>query len=374
MAQVWFWAIGGWWLITVGTYLATTLLALWYFRRRPAPPAADLPPVSIIVPMRGLDPELAINIEALFAQSYPDFEVLASVADAADPAIPLVRRIMSAHPERPHRLLIGATKIGRNPKVQNLVQIYDLARHDLVLMCDSNVQLRPDSVARMVGQFAPDVGMVSAVFVAVRPDNFVAELDCAMINGHGARWHAAAAALGMTAAVGKILFVRKSDLDRAGGLPRTAMHPCEDRAIDDAMRSISRRVVIARKPVDNPIGARRFRDFWNRHQRYMWCRRDFSRIVFYGEPLFGGAAASLAGGLSWGAAVGPMTGLSAAVATLVAWFLIEALHLRLQGWHLSWRSPPAWAARECLLPVLWFTAFTARTLRWQDAEFEARTT
>lgn len=373
MAQVWLWAVGGWWVVTLGTYLVTTLLALWYFRRLPLPRPTSVPPVSIIVPMRGLDPELAINIEALFAQSYPEFEVLASVADAADPAIPLIRRIMSAHPERPHRLHIGAAKIGRNPKVQNLMQIYDMARHDLVLMCDSNVQLRPDAVAAMVGQFAPDVGLVSAVSVAVRPRNFVAELDCAMINGYDARWHTAAAAVGLPVAVGKILFVRKSDLDRAGGLAGTATHPCEDRAIDDAIRSISRRVVIAREAVDNPIGVRRFRDFWSRHQRYMWCRRAFSRVVFYAEPLLGGAVASLAGGLFWGAVAGSMTGLSAGVATFIAWFLIEALHLHLQGWHLSWRSPAAWVARECLLPVLWFTAFTARTLRWQDSKFEART-
>jgi ceramide glucosyltransferase len=293
------------------------------------------------------------------------------VADVADPAIPLVRGIMANHPTRSPRLLVGDVRIGRNPKVQNLMSIYDLARHELVLMCDSNVQLPRDALAAMAAQFAPDVGMVSAVPVAVRPGNFVAELECAMSNGYGARWLAAAAALGLGVAVGKILFVRKSDLDRAGGLAKTASHPCEDRAIENALRSLSRRVVMAHAPVDNPVGVRRFRDFLSRHQRYMWCRRTFSGFVFYIEPMLGAAGACLAGSVFCGAAYGPGAALYAILATLAGWFLLETLHLRLQGWHMSWHSPAAWLARECLLPFLWVRAVTARTLRWQDAEFEA---
>ncbi len=371
MVQAWIWLAGAWWIAALGTYLVTTLLALWYFRRQPAVPAHALPPVSILVPMRGLDPELEVNLDALFGQVYGDFEVLASVADAADPAISLVRRIMADHPLRAPRLLVGDVAIGRNPKVQNLMRIYDLARHDLVLMCDSNVQLRPTALAEMAAQFAPDVGMVSAVAVAVRPGNFVAELECAMLNGYGARWQTAAAALGLGVAVGKILFVRKGDLDRVGGLAMAAPHPCEDRAIDNALRGIPRRVVMAHAPVDNPIGVRRFRDFWSRHQRYMWCRRAFSGFVFYIEPLLGAAIACLAGGLFWGVIGGPAAASGAVLGTLAVWFLVEAAHLRLQGWFLSWLSPAAWLLRECLLPFLWMRAATARTLRWQDAEFEA---
>lgn len=372
MVFIWLGIVGGWWVIALGAHVATTLLALRYFRRQRPAMAGALPPVSVLVPMRGLDPELDVNVEALFSQTHPQLEIVFAVADPADAAIPLVRRIMAAHPERPSRLLIGDVEIGRNPKVQNLFRAYDLALHDFVLMCDSNVQLRPDAVAAMVAQFAPDVGMVSAVPVAVRPRNFVAELECAMLNGYGARWQSAAAALGLGVAVGKILFVRKADLDRAGGLAMAAAHPCEDRAIDGALRRVGRRVIMAHETVDYPIGVRRFRDFWSRHQRYMWCRRAFSGFVFFIEPVLGGAVASLAGGLFWGAVAGAAAGWLAAVATLAGWFLIEAVHLRLQGWHLSWRSPPAWLARECLLPLLWFRAVTARTLRWQDAEFEAR--
>ena len=95
-------------------------------------------------------------------------------------------------------------------------------------------------------------------------------------------------------------------------------------------------------------------------------------FVFFIEPVLGGAVASLAGGLFWGAVGGAAAGWLAALATLTGWFALEAAHLALQGWHLSWRSPAAWLARECLLPLLWFRAVTARTLRWQDAEFEAR--
>jgi ceramide glucosyltransferase len=68
---------------------------------------------------------------------------------------------------------------------------------------------------------------------------------------------------------------------------------------------------------------------------------------------------------------GPAAASGAVLGTLAVWFLVEAAHLRLQGWFLSWLSPAAWLLRECLLPFLWMRAATARTLRWQDAEFEA---
>src|SRR5262249_2334234 len=137
----------------------------------------------------------------------------------------------------------------------------------------------------------PDTGLLSAGVVAKRPANFIGELECAMLNGYGARWQGAAAALGIGIAIGKVLFFRKSDLDRLGGLALAANHPCEDRAIETALLSLRPRVVTATIPAGNPIGARRFRDFWSRHQRYMWCRREFSRAVFFLEPLMSGAVA-----------------------------------------------------------------------------------
>jgi ceramide glucosyltransferase len=372
VGETFHWLMGAWWLAAVAVYLVTTVLALIYARRRTPPPAEHLlPPVSVLVPVRGIDAELADCLRGFLTQAYPAFEVLFSVADAKDPAIPMIRRVAAEHPGVPSRLVIGDVAATPNPKVNNLIRSYRMADHDLVLMCDCNVALHPGSLRQMVGRFAPGVGLVSAIPIGVRATNFVGELECALQNGFGARLLSSAALLGTSFAIGKILFLRRSDLDRAGGLEVMTAPPgtfCEDCAIAGAIQSISRRVVSA-GTVDHPVGSRRFKDLWSRHVRWEWCRRSAVLPLFIVEPLLGAAGASLAGALC----LGGLGGLPAALAsagTLLGWLAVEALHLRLQGWPLSWRSPAAWAAREALLPFLWLRAATTATVVWRDVRFE----
>jgi ceramide glucosyltransferase len=367
------WGAGLWWIVGIGVNVSTTVLALIYCRRDLGKGPSELPPISILIPVNGIDPDFDLNLRSVLAQADGNVAVLISVPDAEDQAIPVVRRILAEYPNVSSRLVIGEQRVSRNPKINNLISSYRLAASDLVLMCDSNVALVPGALRHMVSLFKPEVGLLSGVPIGVRPTNFIGELECALLNGYGARWLCAAALLGLDFPVGKFLFVRKTDLDRLGGLEPMARHPCEDRAIAAGMKSIGRKVITSGVVGSTPVGGRLMRDFISRHVRWCWCRRASSLPLGLAEPFFG-ALVVAASGAVFCQAFGGWAAWAAAICTMAGWFALEGLHLRLQRWPMSWRAPVAWAAREVVLPLLWLRSLTTRTLVWRETRMDARAT
>jgi len=360
VASIVYWSLGAWWLAATLIYVGTILLP----RRHPRYVAlAKAPKVSVIVPVKGIHAELADNFDALFRQSYADFEILFVVADSCDPAIALIEAAIVRHSGIPARLLIGDDKVSGNPKVNNLAKAEHKAQHELLMMCDAGVKIQPDMLSRMVARLDPTVGLISTIPVAVRPGNFVGELECAMYNGFGARMLIAADFVGIVATLGIIMLLRKRDLARIGGIPAMGLGLCEDSVLGAAIRAVGLDTIVMDWPAIYPVGCRRFSDFWDRHLRWHCCRRYHNKASFIAEPFGCAAGATLAGGIFWNHVVAAHT-TTVIFIFLAGWFALEALYLKRKDWPFSWRSPAAWIARELLLPVLWLQACVTRSLNW----------
>jgi ceramide glucosyltransferase len=362
MAGGFAWVFGAWWTLAVLVNLVSVALGLLPKRRRFS---ADLcPPISVMVPVKGADPAVAANMEALIGQDYPEFELVFAVADPDDPAVALLERVMASHPDVPARLTTDPTPPSANPKLDNLRRAWRWARHELVLICDVNARFRPDELRRLAGQLAPGIGLVAAVPVATEPRGFCGELETAFFNSGGARWLIAADRLGYGVGVGQTMLLRRSDLERIGGIDAMTAGICEDAALAAAIRDAGLAVRMARDPGWHPIGRRRFRDVWQRHLRWQCCRKYHALPLFVFEPAISPLGMAVAGGLWW-APLSALPVLSLIVAHLAAWFAIEAVYVRVQRWHLSWLSPIAWLARDALIPILWLRALVARSLVWR---------
>lgn len=128
-------------------------------RRRGAVDANE--PVTIVRPVCGVEPFIEETLASGFTLDHPCYELIFCVASADDPVVPIVRRLTAAHPEVPSQLLIGDERISENPKLNNCVRGWDAARHDWVILADSNVlmpaRLHPADAGELALRHRPRV-------------------------------------------------------------------------------------------------------------------------------------------------------------------------------------------------------------------------
>src|SRR5579859_3486241 len=99
-------------------YLAATIAALRFFlRERARQIPSYTPAASLLKPVHGVDFGSYENFASFSAQNYPEYEILFGVGDGADPAVPLIQRLIAEFPQRRIALFVGAEQIGSNRKV-----------------------------------------------------------------------------------------------------------------------------------------------------------------------------------------------------------------------------------------------------------------
>src|SRR5579859_1446861 len=107
-----------------------------------ARPKAPLP-VTILKPLCGAEPLLEQALESSFAQTYSDFQIVFGVQDPSDPALAVVERVRSRFAARDVHVVVDSTMHGPNRKVSNLINMLPFARHEILVISDSDLHLPP---------------------------------------------------------------------------------------------------------------------------------------------------------------------------------------------------------------------------------------
>ena len=248
----------------------------------------DLAPVSIIIPVKEIEAGLEEAFASAFRQAYSTFEILVSAKTADLPALRVARDAAARFPEIRCRFFIGNDGRAVSPKVNNIERAIAEAQHDLLLVKDSNVRLGQSQLASFVRHLGPGVGLVCAVPTALAPKSFPAEIECSMINGHGAPLLMAASVLGLGFGYGKIMLFDRNDFVRAGGIDAISHSVGEDHALSKALARIGLKTLFADETVDQIAGAKTFRAVWARQSRWMMVRRQEEPLAFILEPFFSG--------------------------------------------------------------------------------------
>ncbi|MCX8100259.1 MAG: ceramide glucosyltransferase [Geminicoccaceae bacterium] len=346
-------------------HLASTSVVAWRTardRQRPALPA-ERPPVTLLRPVRGLENHLEDALASSFALDWPEYEIVFCVKDADDPVVPLVERLIAAHPQVPARLLVGDDPISINPKLNNTVKGWRAARFDHIAMVDSNVVLPRDFLDRLLAAWTPGTGLVCAPPIGARAEGFWAELEVAFLNTYQTRWQLFADFFGQGFAQGKVMLYRRSILEPLGGIEALAAEPAEDAATTKLLRPRGYRIRLVPRPFEQALGRRTFREVWNRQVRWARLRRETFPHFYAVEIASGAALPSLACGL-WAWAAG-MPVIPALILLLGFWYTAEAALARSAGWHLSRWSVPAMLLRDLALPVLYVQGWVGNGFVWR---------
>lgn len=344
-------------LLLLGLHLATVLLAHRQMTREVR--SGRIPKTTLIRPVCGLDPLDGETLGSSFTLSPPAAEILFCAARSDDAAIPLVRELIARNPGAGARLLIGEDRIGGNPKLNNVVKGWTAARHDRIVMADSNVLLPTDYLSILDATWTDGTGLVSAPACGIRPLGMAARVECAVLNGNQARAQLAAAALDLGFAQGKTLCFDRRVMSRAGGMDALGRDLAEDVGATKAIRAQGLKVRLTPRPFPQPVGQRSWRAVWDRQLRWSRVRRAGFPAIFLFEPLNNPLLVALA--------LLP-AGPAAALAALSLCYGSEALLARRGGWSFGAADLLACLIRDALLPAIWVATFLRPGFSWRGTE------
>ena len=167
-------------------YLVFSLVALERFHRQRKRTGTDRdfsPPVTLFKPVCGLDPEMLVNLRSFCRQDYPEYQVIFGLQDQNDPALEIIRQVIKEHPDVDIRYVVNPMRYGSNHKVSNLINMYPGAKHEYLLIADSDMQVPNDYLTKVMAPFAEaSVGAVTCVYSGAARGGITSHLNAMFIN------------------------------------------------------------------------------------------------------------------------------------------------------------------------------------------------
>jgi len=356
-------------------YYFLVIYSTWRFftvaRREEAARDAYFPPVSCLKPIKGLDEDAYENYASFCRQDYPDYEIVFCV-DPDDPARPLLEKLVRDFPERQIRILFGAGRNAINDKVARLVRLTAEAKHDLFVITDGDVRVKPDYLKTVVAPFRdPKVGAATCLYVATKETTLVQELQSiAMISDFFAGVMVAWKLDGVTFTFGQTIVTRRHCVEGYGGYQVIEDRPADDvwagRLVADQGYEVKLLPYVVQSVADfDSLGAlihKRIR--WATVQRMMRPWGHTGLVFTWGLPW-----SLLAIAVHPTAAVAlAYLGGYAACRILIAW-LIGVWGMKQTG---LWKKLPLIPFWDAMAFAIWLVSFGRTTIRWRGVDYALR--
>ncbi|MBI5883094.1 MAG: bacteriohopanetetrol glucosamine biosynthesis glycosyltransferase HpnI [Elusimicrobia bacterium] len=220
-------------------------------KRRAEVPDADLPPVTMLKPLKGRDRGLYQNLASFCSQDYPRFQIVFALDDTNDPAAEVIEELKKDFPETDMEVVVSSTRIGCNPKINNLANAYHRVKHDTLVIADSDIRVRPDFLRVAVRPLRdPRVGIVTCFYRACGAKGVWGMMDELAINAHFLPQALTAAFMGVKFAMGAAIVLRRSAFDKTGGFKNLADHIADDFFLGRSIQAAGFRLAFAETVVD----------------------------------------------------------------------------------------------------------------------------
>src|ERR1700690_1038529 len=361
-------------LASFAYYVVAIVAALRFFGRRDAAslPSGFTPPISILKPIYGLDRETYENYASFCAQDYPEYEILFCVSDEADPAVTVIHKIIQDFPDRAIRLLIGSEPLGVSDKVNKLCRMAREAKHETLIVSDSDVRVDVDYLREVVAPFQDArVGGVTCLYRGLTDNSLAADLEAI---GNSTDFAAGVLVAWLFSEVnfmlGATMAVRKTVLAEIGGFESMVDYFSDDYELGNRIATKGHRVALIPHPVAIVYPRQTVRDAfhhqlrWNLSIRFSRPAGHLGLIFTQGLPL-AILAAICAPSIGW------------AVGVLGAYIILR----RISAWKIGVagmkdanlrNKMELLLLRDAFAFVVWVTSFFPRQVLWRGKKFQVR--
>jgi ceramide glucosyltransferase len=355
------------------------LLCLWsavnFLRERKAASDAgaeeSLPPVTILKPLKGTDPEIYESLRSHCLQDYPEYEIIFGVNDPDDPAIESVQELQAEFPSRRIQLIVCPRILGANVKVSNLAQMVSEAHYDYLIVNDSDIRVEPDYLRRVTAPFADSrTGMVTCLYRGVPGATLGSRLEALGISTDFCASVLAARQLegAIRFGLGSTLAFRRAELEKIGGFTSFVDHLADDYELGKRIAALGLTVKLSEVVVETYLPPYRLREFFAHQLRWARGIRDaraggYLGLVFTFGIMWALLALAASRGALWAWSGLALTlFLRFAVALIVGWEVLQDHPLLKDAWLIP--------LRDLLAVVIWIASLGGHTVTWRGDRFQ----
>lgn len=357
-------------LLAASAYVLLAIRCVAVLRHPPPPPAANLPGITVLKPLHGDEPGLYENLLSFCRQDYPDYQIVFGVAREDDPAAPIARQVIAACPDADLTLVVSDRLIGSNRKICNVANCFEQARHDLLVIADSDMRVPADYLRRIAHSFEDPAVQAGTCLYRGKPVGGLASwLGAAYIN----EWFLPSVLVAtrfqpLHFCFGATMAVRRSALAAFGGFERLADELADDYRLGDLVAAQGGRVALIPCIVENTVHEPSIRALLRHELR--WARTV--RTVQAGGYAMSFLTYVVPAALAFAACVvgrHPALGVAA-----VGWAVgLRALLHDVARTTVAPEQTPAYGLtvlRDLLCFGVWATSFLGRNVEWQGYEFK----
>jgi len=340
---------------------------LMWSSTRPQPAAEPAPDLTILKPLHGNEAGLYENLASFCEQDYSGaIQIVFGVENPNDPAIAVVERLRAAYPGKALELVVEPRAVGSNPKVANLLNMSGRIAHDVIVLADSDIRVRRDYLARLVGALERQSGgAVSCPYYGISTGNLWSHLAQLTIDSHflpgvvvGARLKLSQPCLGSTIAL------RRASLSAIGGFEPLADCLADDYVLGELLRERGEPVSVLSFAVGHVCAESSIVELWRHELRWALTIRTVDPLGYLGWTVTHAFPLAL---IAWLLGGGwPAMGL--AVAALACRAVLIFATERGYGLppHPYWLIP----VRDLLSFAVFVAGFVARDVSWRGHHYE----
>lgn len=350
-------------------YALALFSALRFFLTAKLKSSDFIPPVSILKPVFGLDPEAYENFASFCRQDYPDYEIVFCIGDTDDPAYPVLLRLQRDFPKTNIRIVIGSGRIAANDKVAKLARLTEEAAYEHLVISDSDVRVDPGYLRRLIAPMADQkVGAVTCFYVPTEEGSLVQRIqDVGMLSDFYPGILVAKQLDGVKFALGPTICTTKTRLLEWGGYASIENRPGDDLLVGRSIAENGHEVVLLPYAVSTVPDYQSLRDLFVKRLRWLTVMRHMRTAGHIGLIFTLGLPWALIAIAVWPTlpvAAGYLGGYLVLRSLLT--LVVGAQGLKQRG---VWANLPLIPVWDALATGIWLVSFTRRSIRWRGFDY-----